>query len=90
MISHPAETWRKDAGTAVAVKRYEILWATDEMKEFRLAKAAAQIEFTDWTPDGALRHANFTALWDVKQARTLVIKKSKALYTSSHPTHFFL
>jgi bifunctional non-homologous end joining protein LigD len=32
----------------------------------------AQIEFTEWTPDGHLRHAAFTSLRQDKSAREVV------------------
>jgi DNA ligase D-like protein (predicted ligase) len=49
------------------------MWAltADEMKECRWLKPrlAAQIEFTEWTPDGHLRHSSFIGLRDDKEAR---------------------
>jgi len=32
----------------------------------------AQIEFTEWTPDGHLRHSKFVGLRDDKDAREIV------------------
>ena len=32
----------------------------------------AQIEFTEWTPDGHLRHASYLGLRDDKEARDVV------------------
>ena len=32
----------------------------------------AQIEFTEWTPDGYLRHSKFVGLRDAKDARGIV------------------
>jgi bifunctional non-homologous end joining protein LigD len=32
----------------------------------------AQIEFTEWTPDGHLRHAKFVGLREDKEAREVV------------------
>jgi bifunctional non-homologous end joining protein LigD len=32
----------------------------------------AQIEFTDWTPDGHLRHSSFAGLRDDKDPRLIV------------------
>jgi bifunctional non-homologous end joining protein LigD len=32
----------------------------------------AQIEFTEWTPDGHLRHAGFTSLRQDKTAREVI------------------
>lgn len=49
------------------------MWAltTNEMKECRWLKPrlVAQIEFTEWTPDGHLRHSSFAGLRDDKDAR---------------------
>jgi bifunctional non-homologous end joining protein LigD len=51
-------------------------WAltADEMKECRWLKPllVAQIEFTEWTPDGHLRHASFAGLRDDKEAREII------------------
>jgi len=35
-------------------------------------KLVAQIEFTEWTPDGHLRHASFAGLRDDKEASDVV------------------
>jgi bifunctional non-homologous end joining protein LigD len=35
-------------------------------------KLVAQVEFTEWTPDGHLRHASFVGLRDDKEARQIV------------------
>jgi bifunctional non-homologous end joining protein LigD len=32
----------------------------------------AQVEFTEWTPDGHLRHSSFAGLRDDKEARQIV------------------
>lgn len=52
------------------------MWAltADEMKECRWVKPqlVAQIEFTEWTPDGHLRHSSFVGLRDDKEARQIV------------------
>ncbi|TMA86373.1 MAG: hypothetical protein E6J74_31800 [Deltaproteobacteria bacterium] len=49
------------------------LWAltADEMKECRWLKPelVVQIEFTEWTPDGHLRHSSFAGLREDKEAR---------------------
>jgi ATP-dependent DNA ligase len=37
----------------------------------------AQIEFTEWTPDGHLRHSKFVGLRDDKEARDVVREDSK-------------
>jgi ATP-dependent DNA ligase len=51
-------------------------WAltAKEMKECRWLKPqlVAQIEFTEWTPDGHLRHSSFAGLRDNKEARQIV------------------
>ena len=47
------------------------MWAltAEEMKECRWLKPqlVAQIEFTEWTPDGYLRHASFVGLRSDKE-----------------------
>jgi ATP-dependent DNA ligase len=35
-------------------------------------KPVAQIEFTEWTPDGHLRHSRFVGLREDKEAREVV------------------
>jgi bifunctional non-homologous end joining protein LigD len=35
-------------------------------------KLVAQIEFTEWTPDGHLRHSSFAGLRDDKEPRLIV------------------
>ncbi len=49
------------------------MWAltADEMKECRWLKPdlVAQIEFTEWTPDGALAAFEFAGLRDDKEAQ---------------------
>jgi bifunctional non-homologous end joining protein LigD len=51
-------------------------WAltVEEMKECRWLKPVkvAQIEFTEWTPDGHLRHSSFAGLRDDKDAQRVV------------------
>jgi ATP-dependent DNA ligase len=51
------------------------MWAltAGEMKECRWLKPklVAQIEFTEWTPDGHLRHSSFVGLRDDKDARQI-------------------
>ena len=48
------------------------MWAltAEEMKECRWLKPqfVAQIEFTEWTPDGHLRHSSFAGLRDERSA----------------------
>jgi len=50
-------------------------WAltANEMKECRWLKPqlVAQIEFTEWTPDGHLRHSSFSGLREDKDARAI-------------------
>jgi ATP-dependent DNA ligase len=43
----------------------------DEMQNWQWLKPllVAQIEFTEWTPDGHLRHASFAGLQNDKEAR---------------------
>jgi bifunctional non-homologous end joining protein LigD len=52
------------------------MWAltAEEMKECRWLKPqlVAQIEFTEWTPDGHLRHASFASLRDDKEPLRVV------------------
>jgi ATP-dependent DNA ligase len=45
-----------------------------EMRECRwlIPVLVAQIEFTEWTPDGHLRHSSFLALRDNKDPRGVV------------------
>jgi ATP-dependent DNA ligase len=38
----------------------------------------AQIEFTEWTPDGHLRHSKFVGLRDDKDAREVVQDGAKS------------
>jgi bifunctional non-homologous end joining protein LigD len=46
----------------------------EEMENCRWLKPrlVAQIEFTEWTPDGHLRHSSFAGLRDDKDAREIV------------------
>jgi bifunctional non-homologous end joining protein LigD len=52
------------------------LWAltADEMKNCQWLKPrlVAQIEFTEWTPDGHLRHSSFAGLRDDKDPRLIM------------------
>jgi ATP-dependent DNA ligase len=52
------------------------MWAltANEMKECRWLKRelVAQVEFTEWTPDGHLRHSSFVGLRDDKDPRKVV------------------
>ena len=57
-----------------STNRYDVALTAEEMKECRWLKPqlVAQIEFTEWTPDGHLRHASFVGLRDDKEARQIV------------------
>jgi bifunctional non-homologous end joining protein LigD len=52
------------------------IWAltAEQMKEcvWLKPKLVAQIEFTEWTPDGHLRHSRFAGLRDDKRANEVV------------------
>lgn len=52
------------------------MWAltAEEMKNCQWLKPnlVAQIEFTEWTPDGHLRHSSFAGLRDDKEPRDVV------------------
>ncbi len=52
------------------------MWAltAEEMKECRWLRPrlVAQVEFTEWTPDGHLRHSSFAGLRDDQEARQVV------------------
>ena len=50
------------------------LWVRPEL--------VAQIEFTEWTPDGHLRHSKFVGLREDKEAIEVVREGSKASPTS--------
>ena len=39
---------------------------------FQITDMVAQIEFTEWTPDGHLRHSRFVGLREDKKAREVV------------------
>ena len=55
-------------------KRTQWALTKDEMKncQWLKPKLVAQIEFTEWTPDGHLRGASFAGLRDDKEAREVV------------------
>jgi hypothetical protein len=63
------------------------MWAltAKEMKDccWLKPKLVAQVEFTEWTPDGHLRHSSFAGLRDDKDARK--IQRDKRLT----PAHLF-
>jgi len=54
-------------------KRTQWAWTKEEMKNCVWLKPelVAQIEFTEWTPDGHLRHSKFVGLRD-KEAREVI------------------
>jgi bifunctional non-homologous end joining protein LigD len=53
--------------------RWDYSLTKEEMENCRWLKPrlVAQIEFTEWTPDGHLRHASFAGLRDDKEAREI-------------------
>ena len=55
-------------------KRTQCAWINEEMKNCVWLKPelVAQIEFTEWTPDGHLRHSRFVGLREDKNAREVV------------------
>jgi bifunctional non-homologous end joining protein LigD len=55
-------------------KRTQWALTTEEMKNCVWLKPelVAQIEFTEWTPDGHLRHSKFVGLRENKEAREVV------------------
>jgi DNA ligase D-like protein (predicted ligase) len=59
------------------------MWAltADEMKNCQWLNPllVAQVEFTEWTPDGHLRHASFAELRDDKEPRKVVREKPQVL-----------
>jgi ATP-dependent DNA ligase len=44
----------------------------DEKLRVAQTELVAQIEFTEWTPDGHLRHSKFVGLTEDKRAREVV------------------
>src|SRR5262245_2013755 len=55
-------------------KRTQWALTKEEMKNcmWLKPKLVAQIEFTEWTPDGHLRHSKFAGLREDKEARTVI------------------
>jgi len=55
-------------------KRTQWALTTEEMKNCRWLRPelVAQVEFTEWTPDGYLRHSKFVSLRDDKNPRDIV------------------
>jgi ATP-dependent DNA ligase len=55
-------------------KRTQWALTKEEMKNCMWLKPelVAQIEFTEWTPDGHVRHSKFVGLRDDKDARKVV------------------
>jgi DNA ligase D-like protein (predicted ligase) len=77
------EVWQKLKGLEIAScpftnlpekKRTQFSLTREEMKNCIWLKPqlVAQIEFTEWTPDGHLRHSKFVALRDDKDSRDVV------------------
>jgi bifunctional non-homologous end joining protein LigD len=68
------------------------MWAltAKEMKDccWLKPKLVAQVEFTEWTPDGHLRHSSFAGLRDDKDARK--IQRGSIVYKRLTPAHTFL
>lgn len=54
--------------------RWDVGLTQADMKNCRLLrpKLVAQIEFTEWTPDGHLRHSSFAGLRDDKDPQQIV------------------
>jgi bifunctional non-homologous end joining protein LigD len=54
--------------------RWDVGLTEADMENCRwlLPKLVAQIEFTEWTPDGHLRHSSFAGLRDDKDFRLIV------------------
>jgi bifunctional non-homologous end joining protein LigD len=54
--------------------RWEVGLTKADMKNCRWLrpKLVAQIEFTEWTPDGHLRHSSFAGLRDDKDVRSII------------------
>src|SRR5262249_28311180 len=50
-------------------------------------KLVAQVKFTEWTPDGKLRHPSFQGLRDDKKAEEIVREKPVAEARAGAPTH---
>jgi ATP-dependent DNA ligase len=53
--------------------RWGLSLTKEEMQNCQWLKPrlVAQIEFTEWTPDGHLRHSSFAGLRDDKKARAI-------------------
>jgi ATP-dependent DNA ligase len=77
------DVWQKLKGLEIAScpfanlpekKRTQFSLTREEMKNcvWLNPKLVAQIEFTEWTPDGHLRHSKFVALRDDKIPREVV------------------
>ena len=77
------EVWQKLKGLEIAAcpfaklpekKRTQWALTREEMKNYVWLKPelVVQIEFTEWTPDGHLRHAKFCGWRDGKDAHRVV------------------
>jgi ATP-dependent DNA ligase len=77
------EVWQKLKGSEIAAcpfanlperKRTQFSLTREEMKNciWLKQKLVAQIEFTEWTPDGHLRHSKFCGFRDDKDPREVV------------------
>ncbi|HEX2244512.1 MAG TPA: non-homologous end-joining DNA ligase [Gammaproteobacteria bacterium] len=82
------EVWQKLKGFEIAScpfanlpekKRTQFSLTREEMKNCIWLKPqlVAQVEFTEWTPDGHLRHSNFIGLRDDKDPREVVREQSR-------------
>ena len=67
----PLETTACPFANLPEKKRTQWALTREEMKNCRWLKPEllAEIEFTEWTPDGHLRHASFVRLLDAKESR---------------------
>jgi ATP-dependent DNA ligase len=75
------EVWEKLKGLTIATlsnlpqkKRTQWALTREKMKKCIGLKpqVVAQVELTDWTPDGHLRHSKFVGLRDDKDSRQVV------------------
>ena len=82
------EVWQKLKGLEIAScpfanlpekKRTQFSLTREEMKncDWLKPQLVAQIEFTEWTPDGHLRHSKFVGLRDDKNPREVVREGSR-------------
>ena len=82
------EVWQKLKGLEIAScpfanlpekKRTQFSLTREEMKNCIWLKPqlVTQVEFTEWTPDGHLRHSKFVGLRDDKNPREVVREESR-------------